>query len=88
MAATKTIFMANELRADSKPDRMAYRDRQLFVANLGTMLSQTREGIVGAYLDESEIVHVVFRNDHEKLINIRYDSYMDIIVDVTKELYL
>lgn len=84
MAATKTIFLANELRADSKPDRMAYRDRQLFVANLGTMLSQTREGIIGAYLDENEIVHVVYRNGHEYLVNIRCDSYMAIIRDVTK----
>lgn len=86
MAATKTIFLANELRADSKPDRIAYHDRQLFVANLGTMLSQTREGIVGAYLDDNEIVHVVFRNGHEKLVNIRCDGYMAIIRDVTKEL--
>lgn len=86
MAVTKTIFMANELRADSKPDRMAYRDRQLFVANLGTMLSQTRKGIVGAFLDETEIVHVVYRNGYERLVNVRLDSYMAIIRDVTKEM--
>lgn len=86
MASTKTMFLANELRADSKPDNIAYRDRQLFVANLGTLLSQTREGIVGAYLDETEIVHVVYRNGYEKLVNVRCDSYMAIIRDVTREL--
>ena len=86
MATTKTIFLANELRAASRSDSAAYHDRQLFVANLGTTLSQTREGIVGAYLDETELVHVVFRNGHEHLVNVRCDSYMAIIRDVTKEL--
>ena len=86
MAATKIIFLANELRAISKPDKIAYHDRQLFVANLGTMLSQTREGIVGAYLDDYEIVHVVYRNQYEKLVNIGCDSYMAIVKDVAREL--
>lgn len=86
MAVTKTIFLANELRAGSKPDHMAYNDRQLFVNNLGVLLSQTREGIVGAYLDNTEIVHVVYRSGYEKLVNIRCDSYMAITRDVTKEL--
>ena len=86
MAKTITMFMASEVKAISMPSTAAYEDRQLFVANLGTMLSQTREGIVGAYLDDDEIVHVVFRNDYEKLVNVRLDSYMAIIRDVTKGL--
>lgn len=84
MATTKAIFLANEMRAGMMPDKAAYKDRQLFVANLGTLMSQTREGIVGAYLDENEIVHVVYRSGTEKLINIRCDSYMAIIRDVTE----
>lgn len=86
MAATKTILLANESRAASKPDRMAYHDRQLFVANLGTILSQTREGIVGCFLDSEEQVHIVYKNGYEKLINVNADSYMAIIRDVTKGL--
>lgn len=86
MAATKTVFLANEFRASSKPDRIAYNDRKLFVNNLGVLISQTSEGIIGAYLDDTEIVHVVYRNGHERLVNVRCDSYMAIIRDVTKEL--
>ena len=86
MAKVKSMCLANEVRAARIPAIASYSDRQLFVANLGTLLSQTREGIVGCYLDEAEFVHVVYRSGHEELVNIRCDSYMAIIKDVAKEL--
>lgn len=35
----------------------------------------SKTGKVHHYLDDKEIVHVVFRNDHEKLVNVAMDSY-------------
>lgn len=74
---TKTMFVDTE---------QALADRKQFVRNLGWLLSQTREGVVGAYLDDKEIVHVVFRHDCEKLVNVALDSYMAIIRDVANTL--
>ena len=67
-------------------DEQALADRKQFVKNLGWLLSQTREGVVGAYLDDKEIVHVVFRHDCENLVNVALDSYMAIIRDVANAL--
>lgn len=64
----------------------AMADRKQFVENYGWLLTQTREGIVGAYLDDQEVVHVVFRGGHEKRVNVAMDSYMAIIRDVGKAL--
>lgn len=77
---------ANETAMMFADEKIGLADRKQFVENLGWLLSQTREGIVGAYLDNEEIVHVVFRNGHEKLVNVRMNSYMAIIRDVGKAL--
>lgn len=77
---------ANETCAAYYSKEGAYRDRQRFVEHLGSLLSMTREGILCAYLDENETVHVVYRNGYEKLTNVNADSYMAIIRDVTKNL--
>ena len=85
MAKVQTMILASETRAAYMSLDLALNDRKLFVANLGTILSQTREGILGAYLDDDEQVHVVYKHGHEELVNVRLDSYMAIIRDVTKD---
>lgn len=80
------MIWANESRAAHMHPDCALVDRKQFVTNLGVLLTQTREGIQGAYLDDDEIVHVVYQNNHEELINVNMDSYLAIIRDVTKGL--
>ena len=65
---------------------VAQKEREQFVYNLGWLLSQTCEGIKGAYLDDQEYVHVVYSDDYEKLANVNMDSYLAIIKDVVKHL--
>lgn len=65
---------------------IAQKEREQFVYNLGWLLSQTREGIKGAYLDDQEYVHVVYNDDYEMLVNVNMDSYAAIIKDVAKYL--
>lgn len=86
MAKVYPMIMANERRAAYMHPDMALNDRKQFVYNLGVLLSQTREGIVGCYLDDQEIVHIKFTDDYEELRNVHMDSYMAIIRDVTKGL--
>ena len=66
--------------------QVALADRKQFVTNLGWLLTQTREGVESAYLDDKEIVHVVFCNGKELLVNVAWDSYMAIIRDVAEAL--
>lgn len=80
------MIWANESRAAYMHPDNALVDRMQFVVNLGILLSQTREGIKGAYLDDQEMVHVVYTSGHEELINVNMDSYLAIIRDVTKGL--
>lgn len=75
-----------ELANESYPGNCPYADRALFVENLGILLSQTREGIQQAYLDNDDVVHVVYHSGFEKHINVAMDSYMAIIRDVVKRL--
>lgn len=66
--------------------RVALADRKQFVENLGWLLSQTREGVESAYLDDKDTVHVVFCKGGELLVNVTWDSYMAIIRDVANAL--
>ena len=75
---------ANEAMAAYMPKDLAFEDRQLFVKNLGELLSQTREEVIKCELDENEIVTVFFKNGYTKKVNVRMDSYLAIIRDVTK----
>ena len=77
---------ANETCSMFVSDDLALKDRKLFVHNLGELLSQTREGIVGAELDDDEIVTVTYTGGHTVQINVNMDSYLAIIRDVTKYL--
>jgi hypothetical protein len=62
-------------------------DRELFVENLGWLLSQTRTGVVSAALDsEREIVTVTFDNGYTKKVNVACDSYIAIVQDVAKHI--
>ena len=77
---------ANETGSMFVSDDLALKDRKLFVHNLGELLSQTREGIVCAELDDDEIVTVTYTGEHTVAINVNMDSYLAIIRDVTKYL--
>ena len=79
---------ANETMAAYMARNDALADRKLFVHNLGELLSQTREGVVGAFLDDNEKVHVQYGHDYEVTVNINMDSYMAIILDVARKVIL
>ena len=77
---------ANEVKAMYMNDEDALNDRRLFVRNLGALLAQTREGIVGAELGDHELVTVKYNCGHEVIVNVNHDSYLAIIRDVCKAL--
>ena len=80
------IVLANETKAMFVSDDLALKDRKQFVHNLGELLSQTREGIIGAELNDDEIVTVTYKGGHTVHINVNMDSYLAIVRDVTKYL--
>lgn len=59
------------------------KDRKLFVKNLGELLSQTNQQVIGAELDDNEIVTIHFEGGDKK-VNVNMDSYLGIIKDVLK----
>ena len=75
---------ANEVNAAFMSPKSALIDRKLFVSNLGDLLSQTRDRIVSAHLDDNEIVHVVGNGGQELKVNVNMDSYFAIIKDVIR----
>lgn len=75
---------ANETAAMYAPHAEALADRKLFVQQLGILLSQTREGVESATLDDKEIVTVRYKNGHETFVNVNMDSYAAIVRDVMK----
>lgn len=75
---------ANEVSAAFMPTDAALSDRKLFVQNLGELLSQTREGIIAARLDNDEFVTIIFKNGDPVRVNVNMDSYFAIIKDVVK----
>lgn len=77
---------ANETFACYMTKEPALEDRKLFVHNLGVLLSQTREGIISAELDDNEMVAVRYTHGHTEYVNVNMDSYMAIIRDVTRRL--
>lgn len=79
---------ANETAAAFMSDKDAIRDRELFVRNLGELLSQTRDGVVGCELIDAEKptehVLVTYRGGGTRRICVHMDSYAAIIRDVAK----
>ena len=71
--------------ANRAPLGLSFEDRKQFVHNLGVLLSQTREPIVGCSLDINDQVHVVYAGGHETIVNVRMDSYLAIVSDVARE---
>ena len=65
-------------------------DKQLFVNNLGWLLSQTRNGVKSCEYCElengDEIVNIIFTNGYKKAVNVNYNSYLAIVKDVAKEI--
>ena len=77
---------ANEAMAAFMDERDAIHDREIFVHNLGELLSQTRDGVVSCELIDaekpSEHVLVTYRNGYTKKIGTYMDSYAAIVRDV------
>ena len=77
---------ANESMAMFMNEQDAIHDREIFVHNLGELLSQTRDGVVSCELIDAEKTteHVVvtYRNGYTKKIGTHMDSYAAIIRDV------
>ena len=77
---------ANETMAAFMDEQDAIHDREIFVHNLGWLLSQTRDGVVSCELidaeKDTEHVVVTYRNGYTKKIGTYMDSYAAIIRDV------
>ena len=78
------MIKANETAACWMEPEDALEDRKLFVRNLGVLLSQTRNGILSAELDDAEMVTIKYNNGHKEHVNVNMDSYAAIIKDVMK----
>lgn len=79
---------ANESMAMFMDEQDAIHDREIFVHNLGELLSQTRDGVVSCELVDAEKptehVLVTYRNGYTKKIGTYMDSYAAIIRDVAR----
>lgn len=75
---------ANEVSAMFMDDADALEDRKLFVQNLGDLFSQTREQVAEMYLDDNEIVTIVYYGGTTKRVNVHLDSYAAIVRDVAR----
>lgn len=79
---------ANETMAGFMNEKDAIRDRELFVQNLGELLSQTRDGVVNCELIDAEKptehVLVTYKGGGTRMINTYMDSYAAIIRDVAR----
>ena len=77
---------ANESKAMFMDEQDAIRDREIFVHNLGELLSQTRDGVVSCELIDaekpSEHVLVTYKGGGTRRINTHMDSYAAIVRDV------
>ena len=79
---------ANESMAMFMDEQDAIYDREIFVHNLGDLLSQTRDGVVGCELINAEQVgeHVLvtYKGGGTRRINTHMDSYAAIVRDVAR----
>ena len=77
---------ANESMAMLMDEQDAIHDREIFVHNLGELLSQTRDGVVSCELIDAEkpTEHVVvtYNGGGTRRINTHMDSYAAIVRDV------
>lgn len=83
---SKRIQLANEDRAFYLPKAEAWADKARFVSALAVLLEMTREGVVDLALSEDgEKVTIIYDGGFTRPVNIACDSYVAIILDVTKE---
>ena len=79
---------ANETMAAFMDEQDAIFDRETFVRNLGWLLSQTRDNVVGCELIDaekpSEHVLVTYKGGGTRKIGTYMDSYAAIIRDVAR----
>lgn len=79
---------ANESMAMFMDEQDAIHDREIFVHNLGELLSQTRDGVVSCELvdaeRDTEHVLVTYKGGETRKINTYMDSYAAIVRDVAK----
>lgn len=79
---------ANETAAAFMSDEGMIRDREIFVRNLGWLLSQTRDGVVSCELIDaekpSEHVLVTYKGGYTRKIGTHMDSYAAIVRDVAR----
>ena len=79
---------ANETAAAFMSDEDMIRDREKFVWNLGWLLSQTRDNVVGCELidaeKDTEHVLVTYKGGGTRKIGTYMDSYAAIIRDVAR----
>jgi len=79
---------ANETLAGIMNIEGAIRDRELFVRNLGELLSQTRDGVVSCELinaeKDSEHVLITYRGGGTRRVCTHMDSYAAIVRDVAQ----
>lgn len=79
---------ANETIAAFMDEQDAIHDREIFVHNLGWLLSQTRDGVLGCDLinagQPDEFVLVTYKGGGTRMINTYMDSYAAIVRDVAK----
>lgn len=81
------LLLANEDKAAFYAEDDQLLDRKRFVENLGWLLSQTRENVIGCELESAgseEIVWIQFKNGYQRPVNVHMDSYMAIVRDVSK----
>ena len=79
---------ANETMAMFMDEQDTIHDREIFVHNLGELLSQTRDGVVSCELIDAEQptehVLVTYKGGGTRRICVHMDSYAGIIRDVAK----
>lgn len=79
---------ANESMAMLMDEQDAIHDREIFVHNLGELLSQTRDGVVSCELIDaekpSEHVLVTYKGGGTRKIGTYMDSYAAIVRDVAR----
>lgn len=79
---------ANETMAAFMDEQDAIFDREQFVRNLGWLLSQTRDGVLGCDLinaeQPGEHVLVTYKGGGTRKIGTYMDSYAAIVRDVAK----
>lgn len=63
-------------------------DKQLFVENLGILLSQTDCNIKRLWLDINDNVHIISKSIPEKCVNVYGKTYIEIVKIITNTIHV